>query len=188
MRGPEREELGLFKGSRANWSERKTMINRSFPSTASLDWEVVFRSDPEILGQIINDILKVDSAVPGKPGKRPALEGRAAEERLRRIVGDDYTALPFRDAVYALLGTRSVLWLSNKTGIHRSLLYKIMTGKSEPSIEVIRDISVALDKSPSYFAEYRIEFILNYLAFRLNSMPDATVAFYLKVKNDNGNN
>lgn len=174
-------DIKAFEDLDCPWVERKSVINKFFPSTVDLDWERVFRSDPYILGQLINDILKVDSATPGKPGKRPALDVRSAEERLRQITGDDYTAIPFVDAVYSLLGKNSILWLSKKCDVEKALLYKIMSGKQDVTSEVIERVAPALNKDPSYFAEYRQNYIIGVLYRKLASMPDATVVFYRKL-------
>ena len=166
------------------WSERKAFIHAKFPSTVNLDWEKVFRSDPHILGRLINDILKVDSAVPGKPGKRPGLDVKAAEDRLRKVTGDDYTALPFLEAVEVLLNGRPISWLAEHTeGINKNYIYRIMAGKVVPDPYDIEQIATAFRKDPSYFAEYRLLYILGVIGKKLESMPDASVAFYVKLKN-----
>lgn len=175
-------DLKEFSGLKGTWSDRKKVIQEKFPSTVELDWERVFRSDPHILGQLINDILKVDLAVPGRPGKRPALDSKAAGERLRRMVGDDYTALPFVDAVYILMGDHSVLWLAQKTGLNKSHVYRIMSGHVTPTMDNVETVAKAFGKDPSYFTEYRLYYILGVMSRKLESMPDSTVGFYKRMK------
>ena len=183
MKSESTVDLKVFEGLKVPWAERKKIVNAQFPTTVDLDWERVFRADPHILGQLINDILKVDSAVPGRPGKRPALDIKLAEERLRKIVGDDYTALPFADAVYALMGDHSVLWLAQKTGMNKSYVYRMMSGQSNVALENIEIVAKTFRKDPSYFVEYRLAYIIGVLTRKLESMPDATVGFYGRLRN-----
>ena len=164
------------------WDERIAMIEKQFPSVAKLDWYKLFDQDPEVLGHIINDILKVDQAQPGRPGKRPAIDVGMAEIRLRQMNNEDYSTLPFNEAFRILAGKRSVRSLVAKTGLGRNHVHGLLTGKFGPTAEVMEAIAGAFKKDPSYFYEYRLAYILAVLSYKLENARESTVPMFLKMR------
>lgn len=168
------------------WGQRIGLIQKQFPSVVKTDWYKIFDSDPVILGRLINDILKVDQAVPGRPGKRPAIEAEAAETRLRQLVGDDYSILPFAEAFRALAANRSIRALAFKTGIDRNLVHRLLQGEATPTTEIMQIVAKAFNKEPGYFYEYRIAYIFGVMFYKLESIPESTVPFYRRLKDHAG--
>lgn len=180
-----KERLEPFKEvneKKVPWDERFGLIKKQFPSVAALDWYKVFGEDSALMGRIINDIIKVDAAQPGKPGKRPAVDPETAQQRLRQMVGDDYTALPFQDAFKALSHDRSIRGIANKTKLDRNYVHRLLNGTATPSAEVMEQVAYAFGKDPSYFAEYRVAYLFAVLFYKLEQTPEASVAFYRKVR------
>jgi transcriptional regulator with XRE-family HTH domain len=180
-----KERLEPFKEineKKVPWDERIQLIKRQFPSVAALDWHKVFGEDPALMGRIINDIIKVDAAQPGKPGKRPAVDPETAQQRLRQMCGDDYTALPFKDAFKALTHDRSIRGIANKTHLDRNYVHRLLNGTATPTAEVMEQVAVAFNKDPSYFSEYRVAYLFAVLFYKLEQTPEASVAFYRKVR------
>lgn len=167
------------------WDVRVQAIKRRFPSIDRLDWEKAFRADPTLLGRVINDILKVDAAEPGKPGKRPAIDPKNAEQRLRVLMGEDYTTLPFYEAFALMVGNRSIRHIANKTGVNRNTIFFLKQG-GDPSADAMEKIAKAYGKSPEFFVEYRLMYITAILHSRMISNPESTINLYRKVRFSEG--
>jgi len=163
------------------WAERYKEIKKVFSSVETLDWSKVFRSDPAIMGRIINDVLKIDQAQPGRPGKRPALDVDRAEERLRQLRGEDYTVLPFVEAVQVARGNKSIRSLAFYSELPKSTVHRLLEGTATPTLEQIEAISKGLRKNPSYFLEYRVAFVVSALTEMMASAPESTIVHYEKL-------
>lgn len=181
-------DLGIFDRDMA-WDERHELIKKTFPSVVALDWNKVFLQDPGLLGRILNDILKADQAVPGRPGKRPALDRDEARKRWREIIGDDsvdFTMLPFHKAFQNLAGDKySIRHLANKCKLDKSMIHNLLRGEKAPTPEIMEKVAWGFKLSPSYFLEYRVAYVLGVLFYKLTSQPESTVVFYNKVKEGN---
>lgn len=160
------------------WKERYEVIKTQFPAVQRLDWEKVFRADPTIMGNILNDIIKVEVAPKGRPGKRPALDKEQARQVLKRYQGEDYTLLPFPKAVHRLKGTTSVRQFARKVSMSPSYAYNLMTGYKEPTVEDMQLVAQAYGKHPSYFYEYRVAFITGLMAERVDYAPESSIIYY----------
>lgn len=163
---------------KASWKERYEVIQQQFPSVVALDWEKVFRADPTIMGNILNDIIKVEVAPKGRPGKRPALDKEQAREVLKRYQGEDYTLLPFPKAVHRLKDQASVRQFARKVSMSPTYAYKLMMGYKEPSVEDMELVAQAYRKHPSYFYEYRVAFITSLMVERVDYAPESSIIYY----------
>lgn len=170
---------------RIPWVERSELIKKRFPSTARLDWYEVFRQDPAILGKIVNDIIKLDQARSGKPGKRPSLEENDAQDKLRKLQDEDYSDMEFVPTLKLLAGTRSIRALSRKISLEKSYVHKLLTSKIEPPVQVIEQIAEAFGKHPSFFLEYRIYYVLAMLNHKLTQSPESSIIFYNRLAGRN---
>ena len=170
-----------FKG-KMPWPKRAKLIKEQFPRTAQLDWKQVFSEDPHVMGRILGDIFKADMAEPGRPGKRPAVDPKIAAEKYRRFSGDDYSTLPFAQALAALKGTKSVRHFARNTGLTKSTLDRILRGEKEADLEMIIDVAKNLGKHPSYFVEYRVGYVTAVVSHYLEWAPEASVVQYNKIK------
>lgn len=170
---------------RVPWVERSELIKGKFPSTARLDWYEVFRQDPAILGKIINDIMKLDQARSGKPGKRPSLEEADAQDKLRKLQGEDYSELEFQYSFKNLSGKRSIRMLARKLSLEKSYVHRLLQGKIEPTAETMEQIAKAFNKHPSYFLEYRIYYVLAMLSHKLVQSPESSIVFYNRLAGRN---
>lgn len=177
-------DLDVFRRSdpKMPWSERVQLIKQQFPSTVTLDWNQVFIQDPAVLGRIINDILKADQAQPGRPGKRPALDVAAAEERYRQMTGEDFTMLPFHESFKILKGKRSIRHMAHKTDLDKTLVWGLLNGDKRPNPEIMEKVAAAFGKHPSYFVEYRVDYILGVLFYKLINSPESSVVFFKKLQ------
>lgn len=180
--GHARPDLSVFHSKKMPWSERLKLINATFPTTVQLDWKKLFDADTGLLGDLVNDIIKADQAVPGRPGKRAAVEPAIAKKRLRVMMGEDYSHDPFPVAFRLLAGDRSIRNIASKVALDRNLVYRLLKGDMEADAYMMETISKAFGRDPSYFVEYRVAWIVGLLAMRLEGAPEASVHFYRKLK------
>jgi transcriptional regulator with XRE-family HTH domain len=177
------EKLEVFdelnsRDRKVPWRDRFEVIQNQFPSVVALDWEKVFRSDPTIMGNILNDIIKVEVAPKGRPGKRPALEKEQAREVLSRYKSEDYTLLPFAKAVNRLKETQSVRQFARKVSMSPTYAYNLMMGYRDPSVEDMELVASAYGKNPSYFYEYRVAYVTSLMAERMDYAPESSIIYY----------
>lgn len=163
------------------WADRVKLINATFPSTVRLDWKKLFDQDVGLLGDLVNDIIKADQAVPGRPGKRAAVDPKIAKARLRHMMGDDHSMDGFKVAFRDLTEGRSIRAVAAKTGLDRNMVFRLQRGDMEPDAYTMETIARAFGKEPGFFIEYRIGWIVGLLASRLEGHPEASVHLYRKL-------
>jgi DNA-binding phage protein len=178
------KDLSVFRSlneGKTAWSERADVIKKSFPSTALLDWYEVFRQDPTILGNILNDVIKLSQERSGKPGKRPSPDEKEAVSKFRRIQDDDYSNETFAQSFKALAANSSVRAVAVKVGVDKSLVHRLLNGQAIPSMDVIEKVAKAYGKHPSYFVEYRVAYIMAIMSHSLSYAPESSVVLYKRV-------
>lgn len=165
---------------RIPWDERVKLIDEQFPGIRTADWNIILK-DPDVLGRLLKDILKVDQIEPGRAGPRPNLDYERGMQTWREITGQDFSELPFTDALRILSRGQAIRTVARKTNISRPRMYRLMAGIDRPNAEDLRSIAAAYGKKPAYFAEYRAEYILASIAARLANEPEMTIAIYMKL-------
>lgn len=180
MLEPFKEMNGRDK--RVPWNERYEVIQEQFPSINNLDWNKVFRADPTIMGNILNDIIKVEVAPKGRPGKRPALSRDEAEEFWGKYQKQDYTLKPFAKALNELKGTTSIRQMARKVSMSPSYAYNLMTGYKQPKVEDMILVAQAYGKHPSYFYEYRVAYVTAVMSERIDYAPESSIIYYERIK------
>lgn len=171
-------------GKRVNWKRRSKLIREVFPSVDNLDWDDALLQDFEVFGRVIRDIAKLDQAEPGRSGPRPGVDRDATLQMFRQMNRDDYTMLPFAQA-FRLLATHrhngepwSYRQIAKKTHLSVTKVHKMLNGQQEPTVEEVITVAEAFGKNPSFFVEYRVEFVLAALQAKLASAPEASVTMY----------
>jgi plasmid maintenance system antidote protein VapI len=167
------------------WSERVKKINEKYPSTASLDWYEVFRSDPTVMGKMVSDIIKISETQSSGPGKRPALDPKFAAEKYKQLSGQDYSSLPFKETFNFMKKDYSVRHLARKTSLDKSMVQRLLKGEVDPSVEIMEKIAKGFGKKPSFFLEYRIYYVLGMLHEAMLEYPDFSIVQYNKLKGKN---
>ncbi len=157
-------------------------IRAQFPSIDNLDWERAFREDTELYGRVWKDILKLDQAGEGRPGPRPPLDPQKANIRYLQLTGDDFSFEPFPDAFRTLLGSESVRKFSDRSGLDRNLVARLLRREIEPDNYEMEVIAGALGKLPSHFLEYRIGYVLLMVHAHMTKHPESSVGPYNKVR------
>lgn len=165
--------MATVKRERIPWADRLDAQVARYPSIGDDRWEDAFR-DYELMGGVLRDLLRV--ATQTRRGQRPKLgDVDVEEERLRKLVGDDYSTAPFGEAFQALAGDRSRRHVASRTGIGLTQVHRYLTGEAVPSVADIEKIAAAFGKAPTFFAEYRTELLLGVLREYLSRNPEATI-------------
>lgn len=157
-------------------------IRAQFPSIDNLDWERAFRQDNELYGRVWKDILKFDQAGEGRPGPRPALDPTAANARYLQLTGEDFGFQPFPQAFRTLAGRDSIRKISEKTGLDRNLVARLLKGDVEPDNYEMEIVATAYGKLPSFFLEYRIGYVLMMVHAHMLKYPESSVSPFTKVR------
>lgn len=170
-------------GKKMPWKERYEVIRAHFPVVDQIDWMKAFQ-DTDLYGRLWRDILRVDQVNEANAGQgpRPALDPKRARERLRQLMGEDYTYLPFQESFTILAGNRSVRHLASKAGLGKHFVWNLKNGVTQPDLYTLEVIAKAFGKDPSYFLEYRIAYVIGAMASRMEKAPEMTVDMYRELR------
>lgn len=185
-------ELWRSKKRRMPWAERVEMIRASFPSIDMdlEDWKrdgvLVDEHDPreasEVMVKLVIDILKDDQVDPErKHGARPALDVDRGMQTWNEMTGREYSELPFQQAFTIVVGDNSLTMVARKTNISRSRVHRLLQGAEQPTVEDMRMIAAGYGRKPSYFLEFRSEYIMAALMSRLSAEPELVTTIYAKL-------
>lgn len=175
--------------NRKDWAERIARVKEDYPSIDQLDWEKAFRQDPGLMANILHDILERDAyeiameeGAYAAGGRKPNLTSTGqTETRLRQFRGEDHTTLVFAEAFTLMIGDMRLSTLARKVGMSKTQVWRLLRAQAQPSSEEMEKIAQAFRRHPSYFAEYRMGWVLGVLARRLENLPEATVGFYKRL-------
>ena len=160
------------------WEDRAALIRKRFPNIDTFNWAEALQGDIDLFGRTIRDILKLEQAVPGRPGPRPSLDVPAATKRLQQLFGEDYTIKPFPEALRSLAGDRSLRHIASVTKLNKDCIDRLLKGKTEPDGYHMKMCAEAFGKHPSYFLEWRMLYITQAIMRRLEWSPETTVDLF----------
>lgn len=163
------------------WEQRAEAIRDRFPSVDKLDWTEALERDEDLFARIIRDILKLEQAVPGRPGPRPSLDVFSATRRMQQLFGNDFSLRPFSDSLKTLAGNRSIRHISSRVHLERSHVHRLLTGVLEPDGYDMRMCAQAFGKHPSYFLEWRHLYIIAAVIRRLEWSPETSVSMFRRM-------
>lgn len=174
-------DLERFKFERKiTWEQRLKLIHQQFPEVEKPNWNLLLRQDPQIMGKILNDILKAEGQG-SKPGKRPGLNPKEAESNLRKLQSEDYSELEFYDAFTVLTFGRSVRNIANKVDLDKSYISRLQLKTAQPTYSVMEKIAKGFNKKPSYFLEYRKAAVIIALDKFLTQSPETATHMYIRI-------
>lgn len=167
-----------------SWEVKSERIMSKYPSVVDVDWSRIFQSDQGVLGKLINDIIRVSHAEQqeSRRGKRANVERDIAQASLRKLQDLDYSEEEFVVTLRALQGTRSIRHLARRVGMSHSRIQRFLEGKAVPSSEDMAQIADAFGKDPSYFAEYRSNYVVGVVHRMMTAMPESSIVQYRKLK------
>lgn len=120
-------------------------------------WVDLLGQRPEALWGLVADVVKAAKASEGerRTGRRPAVSVGSLDELYEVLFPTQYSVKPFCDTFAHLLGQRSQRAFAVRVGFNQATVSRLLTGKTQPSPQIIERISVAFGVKPTYFAEYR---------------------------------
>lgn len=175
-------EMEQVFGQKMPWAERQRLIEATFPSTQQLAWNRAFKNDTALFGEVLRGILKYDQARKGKPGPRPVANREDSEARLVQFMGEDYSLDPMPVALEKLKGSLSIRGVAAKSGINFNIIFALLHGKQNPDLYTMEQLAAAFNKHPSYFVEYRTQYIVAALVQQINTWPESSIVAYRKLK------
>lgn len=166
---------------KASWKQRYVLIQENFPASVRLDWAEAFK-DVDLFGRLFKDILRIDQNS-NRHGVGPrVVDENTSRERLRQLMGEDFSYEPFSTAFPALAGRRSVRNLAAKIGLGKHMTHDLILGRKSPDLYTLEQIAYSFGKDPSYFLEYRIAYVLGALGDHMELSPETTVDLYKKLR------
>lgn len=133
---------------------------------AKIDWASLFQGDPDLLDKVLAGV--------GRVGTRGTQSREVGSRRYISLNLEDFSEHPFRKAVKILLRGRSL----NELGLELNL--------DAPTKDDIERAAEAFDRHPSYFIEYRINYVCAALAAFLEDHPETCSAWYIKARQSKG--
>ena len=139
--------------SQADWDA--STFNYPVGDTAE-QWEKVLASSPDVMWQMIADILKVAKSHqgPSRSGRRPAAAGMSIDELWDTLYPVQYSLEPFPQALGSLI-TGTQREFAAAIPCTPALLCRLLSGERTPSTSVMEAISRVGNVPPTYFVEYR---------------------------------
>lgn len=166
---------------RAVWEENLRKAKEQYPSISSLDWSRALGHDPDVFAHVLGDVIRAEGKR-SRPGKRPALERSLAESEYAKISGSSYSEVAFKDAFKALTHGRSLRNIAHKCGLQKDHVHRLLRGDVAPTFEVMEKVAQAFRKDPSYFVEYRVNYVLFVIERYLSDSPETATVWYTKMK------
>ena len=166
-----------------DWDETVARLYQEIPDAESVNWEALFRSDPKILGDLVNDIIKVNVSQKGRPGKRSASSEEDVAADLRKLTNSDYAEVPFAEAMKAAMGSRSLRQTAMLADMDKMTLHRLLGGTGVPVTSVqMEQLAAAVKKDASYFLEYRAAYVCHAIYRMLCGNSESATIFFKKVK------
>lgn len=175
------KKTDLSELKKVAWEQRAAQISKRFESVDKLNWSGALERDMELFGRILRDILKLEQAVPGRPGPRPSLDINDAIRRMQQFLGHDFTLLSFVEAFKILANGRSGRQMARIVDLDRNTIQRLLCGEMEPDGYHMRMVAEGFGKHPSYFLEWRILYITAAIVRRLEWNPEATVGMFRRL-------
>ncbi len=151
-------------------------LKDKFPQLENIDWSDVIRKNPDILENIVSDIVKTE-------GSRRKIDRRDGNRRMNAIYNTDHSERAFKDSFTILSTNESIRKTAAKIEASPAHVYNLKEGKAEPTIEIMERIAFAYNRDPSYFLEYRVHYVLQSISCFLMKNPETASAWFCKATN-----
>lgn len=168
------------KKKRVPWNERMERIKEEFPSVVDVDWHDILKNE-DVLIRIMRDFLQVDQIEPGRKGQRPQLDEERGRQTITEMLGRGFSEHGFVEAFRHLAAGDSLTVIARKTSISRSRVHRLQQGAEDPTTDDLCAIAEAYGRKPAYFREYRCEYIMAAVMYRLSADPDLVTPLYSKI-------
>lgn len=167
---------------RLPWERRQELIQDAFgdPPEAA-HWVRAFDKNLDIMGDLIQDLVKVSLADHHTDGPRPRVGPEEGMPVIRQLFGLDYSYEPFEVAFRHLIGNRSMRHVASKVGLSAPQVCHLLNGKRRPSLGQMEMIAKAFGKAPAWFLDYRVGVLSAWVEQRLRQTPEISVKYFQQV-------
>lgn len=166
-----------------DWAAIVARVLDGNPSARDVDWAGIFTDDPQILGDLINDVIKVGIARPGRPGKRSVSSESAIIDDLKKLSNEDHSYVDLPKALRSAMRSRSLRQTALLSGLDKMVVTRLLRGDGEPpTMEHMEALARGLRKSPGYFKEYRAAYVASAVYDALMLAGEQSVIFYDRVR------
>lgn len=173
--------------SKADFEKAK----REFPSTAmnEPEWLAFFDTPAgqHAMGRILGDIYDYVKAEEEKEsgvrrmGRRPRREA-SLQEVYDTVFPAPYSMDPFPEALTKLLNGRSQRQFAPRVPMHQTTLSRLLSGSLQPDLIMLERIASAAKVMPSYFVEYRAQFVGQLIIRVMTERPNLGVKGFREIK------
>lgn len=141
------------------------------------EWVDMLNENPKVLWGLIADVVKAVKANEGerKTGRRKSVTVGSLDELYDILFPPTYSIVAFPEALHRALKGRSQRCFATDVGFNQATVSRLLSGRTEPSVEMIERISYALGVRPTYFREYRAMKLGQIVTDVLNSHPEMSV-------------
>jgi len=141
-------------------------------------WDAALTARPDVMHRILADVIKQTYAKPGRVGQLPMPHEEEVDFQAL-LYGEDQDR-PLTEVLPALmaakgLGTRS---LSERSGVQRATLIRLLRGAYLPNAIELRAIAVAVGKPAAHFVEYRKLMAATALIRMVDEQPGLATRLY----------
>jgi hypothetical protein len=168
------------KDRKTFWEDNLKKVREQYPTLRDASWMQVLREDQDVFSDMLGDVLKTRGKR-SKPGKRPVLDRNVAVEEFEKISGQSFSDLPFHRAFQALTFGRSIRNIASKTGLQKDHVHRLLKGTVSPSFDAMEKVAAAFSKDPSYFVEYRVNYVLLMIGNYLTQNPETASVWYKRM-------
>lgn len=166
------------------WADRLSDVRRDWPSTEHNQAQILDAiADYDLLGRVMRDVLRVGYEAPRR-GQRSPLEWSDGQARLRSLAAERSGLASnesFAAAFARLADGHSIEAMADVTGMGIAQLDCLLDGRHAPTDDEMVQIATAFGKPPTYFLEYRIQFICATLATNLAASPERTIDLLVRL-------
>lgn len=162
------------------WNMALERAVATYPAVKDVNWESLFTNDLDMVGRIIGDILKLQKAEenPHRRGRRTVPQ--VPTDKIWEMF-EGFSNEPFGEALEKLMEKQTVRQVAIRLNMSHMTLYRLKTGASEPTLEMMEEIAAAFRKPPHYFMEYRAMLLAQVLEQRLMQEPRLSVELFKSI-------
>ena len=135
----------------------------------------MLRENPDLFGRMLQDLLKIGTDGPRRPGPRARPEEATHGAELEQLLGQSYTTKTFDVALRELAPDATVRQLSNRLGIGRDVMHRLRNGAHPPDLWHMQAAADAFGLRPDYFLEFRMIGLVAVMVERLTANSELSV-------------
>jgi transcriptional regulator with XRE-family HTH domain len=144
-------------------------------------WPELLQANPEVLHRIIADaydvVLREEEKLQGvrRSGRRPKPSMVPVTEVLSKVFPQQYSALPFREALAELIGGESQRQFAKRVPTTQATISRLLSGEFKPDLVMMERLATAAAQGPWYFLEWRAGYVGALVAEALVASPSTGV-------------